>query len=84
MGKATPKSVLRKIYDGWMWIALKIGFVMTRIQLTLIYVVILGPMRLVEVALGKDFLDRRRDDRSSNWHEVAPQDRKIEDYYHLF
>lgn len=59
-GLAAPNA-LRSAYVVWMGIAVVLGFVMTRVLLTLVFVGMVVPIGLIMRALGKDLLSRRLD-----------------------
>ena len=63
--------VLRPIYLLWMGIAVTLGWVMTRVILTIFYFVVLTPVGLIFKILGKDLLDRAvdRTGRETYWIE---------------
>lgn len=60
LGVAAPR-VLRLPYLAWMALALALGFVMTRVVLTLVYLAVVTPIGLVMRALGHDPMHRRPD-----------------------
>ncbi|MBI4617363.1 MAG: hypothetical protein HY720_27380 [Planctomycetes bacterium] len=76
--------VLSRIGAGWMAFARALGFVNTRILLTVVYIFFFGPGRLIQLLLGKDFLDRKLDGRTTNWKPLPPKQKRVEDYHHLF
>lgn len=61
---AFPRT-LRPVYRGWMRIGLLLGKVTTPIILTLVYFVAIVPASVVLRILGKDLLQRKRDDSES-------------------
>lgn len=54
-------QALRPIEWIWMQVANVLGFIMTRIILTLVYIFLITPMRFLLLALGKKTLDLRFD-----------------------
>lgn len=62
-GTAWPRS-LRPVYRVWMLLAVAMGFVMTRVILTVVFVLVVTPLGLVRRALGHDPMRRRRPDGS--------------------
>jgi len=69
------KNFFKKIYDYWMLFAKALGWVNTRILLSLMYFVIFTPFRIVSIVIGKDFLDRKIEKvRESYWNkrEIKP------------
>lgn len=71
-GLAAPR-VLRPLFRVWMGLAVVLGFVMTRVLLTVVFVLLLVPIGLVLRLLGKDLL-RLKLDRSavSYWLPKEP------------
>jgi len=66
-GLVRPK-LLRPLYKPWMSLALVLGFIMTRVLLTVIYVLLFIPTGLLMRVFGKDPLRRKLDpDASTYW-----------------
>ncbi len=64
------KKYFKKIYDYWMLFAKALGWVNTRILLSLMYFVIFTPFRIISVVIGKDMLDRKIEkNRESYWQK---------------
>jgi hypothetical protein len=64
------KDFFKKIYNGWMLFAKALGWVNTRILLSLMYFVVFTPFRIINIVIGKDLLDRKIErDRDSYWQE---------------
>ncbi len=59
-GLLQPK-LLRPVYQGWMTLAVIMGFVMTRVILTVLFFGLFTPMALIAKLLGKDLLQQRWD-----------------------
>ena len=57
---AAPQA-LRPVYLVWMGIAIALGFVMTRVILTIVFFVVITPIGLIMRALGKDPLTKGPD-----------------------
>lgn len=69
VGTVAPK-VLKPVYYGWMALALTLGFVMTRVLLTIFFFLVLTPVGLVFRLIGRDALHRKLDrEASSYWIE---------------
>ena len=68
----------KALYRGWMAFALKLGAINAGIILTVVYVVLIGPIRLIQFLLRKDDLQRRRPwplpPGESYFHPVDPAD----------
>lgn len=84
LGLAAP-AVLRPLYRVWMGLALVLGFVMTRVLLTLVFVFAVIPTGLLLRLFGKDPLDRRwQPDAPSYWIPKTYMDetpQRLERYY---
>ncbi|MEM7356059.1 MAG: SxtJ family membrane protein [Acidobacteriota bacterium] len=52
---------LKPIYFAWMTLALILGYVMTRVLLTIFFFVVLTPVALVFKLIGRDALHRKLD-----------------------
>jgi fatty acid desaturase len=78
-------AVLRPVYRVWMGLALVLGFVMTRVILTLVFFLVITPVGWIMRVLGKDPLHRRFDrSAASYWIEKTPPDpspKRLEKYY---
>lgn len=61
-------SGLKPLYKVWMSLALVMGFVVSRILLTLLFYGVVTPIGLLMRLLGKDLLDSKMGDRDSYWH----------------
>ncbi len=55
VGSVAPQLV-GPLYRAWMGVAVVLGFVMTRVVLTLVYALVVTPIGLVRRALGHDSL----------------------------
>jgi hypothetical protein len=65
--------------DGWLLFARTLGRVNTIILLTIVYVVIIGPMALIVRILRKDLLQKKKQSKlSSYWRDRVPNEPTIE------
>ena len=84
MGLIAP-ALLKPVYQVWMALAVILGFVMTRVILTLVYFLAVTPIGLLMRALGKDLLNRKLDKSAeSYWIPKTYPDRspaRLEKYY---
>jgi len=62
-------SVLRPFHKLWMMLALLMGFVMSRVILTLLFYLILTPTGLIAKIFGKKFMPLRFDKSASTYWE---------------
>lgn len=71
--------LLRPVYLGWMALAFVLGFVMTRVILSLMFYTVFSIGGLIIKILGKDMLDERYDpDADTYWKPYdKPQDPKM-------
>ena len=58
LGLGAPRA-LAPLYRVWMLLAVVLGFVMTRVVLTLVFFCLVAPIGLVRRALGHDPMQRR-------------------------
>ena len=66
LGLVAP-PLLRPLYRVWMGLALVLGFVMTRVLLTLVYYLLLTPIGLLLRLFGKDPMHRHPDPEASSY-----------------
>jgi hypothetical protein len=84
LGLVAPRT-LRRVYRGWMGLAVVLGFVMTRVLLTAVFVLVVLPIGLALRVVGKELLDRGPDgETASYWKPKAyadPSSKRLEKYY---
>ena len=69
VGSALPR-VVKPLFYAWMTLALALGYVMTRVLLTLFFFLVLTPVALIFKLIGRDALQRKLDrDAPSYWIE---------------
>lgn len=61
--------VLRPFHKLWMMLALLMGFVMSRVILTLLYYLVLTPIGLLAKIVGKKFMSRGFDKNATTYWE---------------
>lgn len=66
LGLALPVA-LRPVYRVWMGLAVVLGFVMTRVLLTLVFVLLVIPIGLALRLAGKDLLRLRLDPEAESY-----------------
>lgn len=71
LGLVVP-IVLKPIYKAWMSFAVVMGFVMTRVILTVLYFGMFTPIALLTKLLGKDLLDERWDKNATTYWVKRP------------
>lgn len=72
VGLFQPK-LLRPVYQGWMTIAVIMGFVMTRVILTVLFFGLFTPIALLARLFGKDLLLQRWDKKASTYWVTREQ-----------
>ena len=81
----TAPALLKPIYRVWMALAVVLGFIMTRVILTITYYLIITPIGLLLRLFGKDPMQRRLDPEApSYWIKKtydAPAKERLEKYY---
>ena len=84
LGLAVP-VVLKPVYRVWMALAVVLGFIMTRVILSVVYYLVMTPIGLAMRLFGKDPMHRRIDpDAASYWIEKSYDDEspeRLEKYY---
>ncbi|MBP7088989.1 MAG: hypothetical protein KBB01_06825 [Candidatus Omnitrophica bacterium] len=79
------KSQLKFVYKAWMFLSLILGWIMTRLILSLLFFLVLTPIGLLAKLTGKKFLNLKIDKSiDTYWVEKSPQDFKSEDYLRQF
>jgi hypothetical protein len=72
-GLVVPDS-LRMVYLIWMALALVLGWIMSRVIITILFFFILTPIALIAKVFGKKFLDLNfRDNKPSYWISKDPE-----------
>ncbi|MDZ7361455.1 MAG: SxtJ family membrane protein [candidate division KSB1 bacterium] len=64
--------LLKPIYKIWMSFAVVMGFIMTRVILTIVYFGLFTPMALAAKLFGKDLLKQRWDKSATTYWEKRP------------
>ncbi len=68
----------------WMWIAVKLGWINSRILLTLVYVLMFVPYKIVSRIVGRDPLFLRQPVGESYWHKREKTHQEPEQFERLF
>jgi hypothetical protein len=83
---ASPMT-LKPFYKGWMILAVIMGWVMTRVVLTLVYYLVLTPIGFLGRAIGEQFLQlklKRSGETTSYWVRRSGPPREKSDYERQF
>ena len=84
IGLAIP-AVLKPFYRGWMILALVMGWVMTRVILTLVYYLVLTPIGFLGRVFGEQFLQLKKSgEEPSYWVRRTGRPREKSDYERQF
>ena len=68
-GLLTP-ALLRPLNKGWMIFSILLGWVMTRVILSVLYYIILTPIGIIAKISGKHFLDLKIDKSKLSYWEI--------------
>lgn len=68
----------------WMWIAVKLGWINSRILLTLVYFLMFVPYKIVSRIVGRDPLFVRQPAGDSYWHKREKTHQGPEQFERLF
>lgn len=84
LGNLFPAS-LKPFHKFWMGLALVLGWFSTRIILSILFYLIITPIRFIARLFGKKFLDLEfRKPQSTYWNYRPPQQLSTEDYERQF
>ena len=76
--------LLKPIYFVWMTFAAILGWIMTRVILTLVYFLIITPIGLITKFLGEDFLALKKSNSDSYWNNRDSHLETNQDYEKQF
>ena len=76
--------ILKLIYILWMTFAVMLGWVMTRVILSLVFYLIMTPIGLITKLLGEDFLDLKETNVKSYWNNRDSHLEQNQDYEKQF
>jgi len=79
LGMIVP-IILKPIYIIWMTFAVMLGWVMTRVILSLLFYFIITPIALVTRLIGEDFLALKRKKIDSYWNNRDSSDELNQNY----
>jgi hypothetical protein len=85
MSAAASKPFFRRLYDGWLAIAVRFGFVQTLVVLGIFYALIIGPFSTGIQLFRGDLLDKRQvKGEGSAWREADTSAPDLERAKHQF
>jgi len=76
--------LLKPIYILWMTFAIVLGWVMTRVILSLVFYLIMTPIGLLTRLLGEDFLALKKSNSESYWNNRNRNYETSQDYEKQF
>lgn len=79
LGHLVP-FVLKPVYFIWMIFAILLGWFMTRVILSILFIVVLTPIALLSRALGEDFLSLKNENNKSYWNFRNSAHEKSQNY----
>ncbi|MFH1800894.1 MAG: SxtJ family membrane protein [Candidatus Omnitrophota bacterium] len=74
-------SILKPVQKAWMTLAVLMGWVMTRVLLSLLFYLAITPIGLILRLMGKDLLDERLDPKKQSHWKIRPQDTRVPSDY---
>ncbi|MDD5217788.1 MAG: SxtJ family membrane protein [Candidatus Omnitrophica bacterium] len=81
----TVPMLLKPLQKVWMTLALMLGWVMSRVILSLLFFLAITPIALILRFTGKDLLDTKyKDGKNSYWHKRSSKDVQKEDHEKQF
>ena len=83
LGLMAP-MILKPFYLIWMIFAVILGWVMTRVILSMLFYLILTPIGLITRLLGEDFLSLNRVNSGSYWNNRDAVEKLKQDYRKQF
>ena len=76
--------ILKPVYIVWMTFAVILGWVMTRVILSIVFYLILTPIGLITRLFGEDFLDLNKSNTESYWNNRNSDFELNQDYEKQF
>lgn len=70
---AVSPSVLKPFQKAWMSLAILMGWVMTRVLLSVLFYLTLTPIGLILRLTGKDLLDQKLEPEKQSYWKIRPQ-----------
>ena len=81
-GLVSPNS-LSQVFKIWMGLAFALGWLMSRVLLTILFYFVITPIGFVAKVVGKDFLDINYKMKRESYWIIRPIDKKV-DYTKMF
>ncbi|MDZ7369539.1 MAG: SxtJ family membrane protein [candidate division KSB1 bacterium] len=67
-------SLLKPLFSAWMILSLLLGWIMSRLLLTIVFFIVITPISFLMSLLGKDPLNRRFDKNAPTYWSTKPND----------
>ena len=83
LGGLIPQ-LLKPVYLVWMTFAVILGWVMTRVILSVIFYLIMTPIGFLSKILGEDFLELKKRESDSFWNQRDSSKELSQDYEKQF
>ena len=80
----TIPVMLKPFYFVWMTFAAILGWVMTRVLLSLVFYLIITPIGLITRIIGEDFLALKKTESNSYWNHRDSSEELKQDYERQF
>ena len=80
----TVPLILKPIYLIWMIFAVILGWVMTRVVLSVVFYFIITPISIITKLIGEDFLSLKKIDSDSYWNQRDIVEELNQDYEKQF
>lgn len=77
-------NLLKHIYQGWKHFALRLASIQNKVILSLVYILLLGPIWLLSRLFRKDLLNSNQPKANSFWIEREREKTEMERYYRQF
>lgn len=78
-------SVLKPVYKAWMTLAVILGFIMTRVILSILFYIVITPIGIIGRIFGKKFIEKNYDkNKNSYWNYRTIKTKTKEEYERQF
>lgn len=69
--------VLKPLQKAWMTLAILLGWVMTRVLMTVLFFLAITPIGLILRLAGKDLLDQKLEPKKPSYWKIRPQSPRV-------
>jgi hypothetical protein len=74
-------SILKPVQKAWMTLAILMGWVMTRVFLSVLFYLAITPVGLILRLMGKDLLDEKPDPKQQSYWKIRSQASRVPSDY---